>query len=238
MILEDTILRFRSYFASLFNKFKREQTFNRFESLGYNCEFGFVLKKNGNKISSFFRWAFILDYKKVCDLISNDFENVFLFKNLTPSVDSRTSIIDNYYNISFHVTIHNKIINNRAYFIDSEDVIFQKYKKELQKINYLKNKFMNNLVNKNMIYVIKSNIATPGADIINLSKIINKKSNGKSCVLYVTITQNRENLYKLKKYIGNIYIGYIDRFAPNSNADESNYAGWSKLLKNAEKIIK
>lgn len=218
-------------------KYTPQLDLSRFESLGYNCEFGFVLKNNGSRVSSFFKWTFILDYNKVCDLILNDFDNVFLLENLIPSVSSRTSVIDNYYHISFHVTIRNKIINNRACFIDTDDVIRQKHNNELQKIIYLKNKFMSNLVNNRMIYVIKGDTDTPSSDIINLSKIIDEKSNGRCRILYVTLTTNKENLYKLKKYNQNIYIGYLDRFSPISHADECNYAGWYKLLKTARNII-
>ncbi|WP_392553419.1 DUF1796 family putative cysteine peptidase [Orbus wheelerorum] len=227
------------------NKFRKKHSafdstipFNRFESLGYNCEFGFVLRKNNNEISSFFRWTFIHDYKDLCNIISNEFKDVFLYENLSPSIQSRTSVTDNLYNIRFHSVIHNHLVNEKAEYLDENELVKEKYDQEFQKFMYLKNNFLHNLHNKKMVYVIKSIYSNEMPEIIKLSEIIRKKSKNKCQVLCVTIIDNKKDLFKIKKVAKSLYIGYIDKFSPQSQADDCNYDGWKKLLKNAEIIIK
>lgn len=218
---------------------KENLDFSQFESLGDNCEFGLFLFKSGNNYSSFFRYMGIANYKSVNNLILNNFNDVFLFENLFPT--SPIMVCDKKYGLNIHTLIRNHQKDGKWEYNHSKEDLIKLYENELGKINYLSTKFLNDLKYKNKTYIIKENENKPGKadDLIEETLELRKTlfSKGKCNILYVMCTDDPNKQYKVEKLESNVFIGYMDRFAPYSNAHDYNFDGWKKLIKAAKKKI-
>lgn len=78
----------------------------KFESLGDNCEFGFIQRTQGYEDGGLFRWARIKKIDDIVNIIANDFVDVYLFENLTPM--NLDMIRDDKYGILFHSEVLSK----------------------------------------------------------------------------------------------------------------------------------
>ncbi len=57
---------------------------NRFESLGDNCELGFVLTRHKIGHSSLLRWS-LTTLPVLCAVLRDDFSDLYKFSNLEPA---------------------------------------------------------------------------------------------------------------------------------------------------------
>lgn len=206
--------------------------FERFESMGNNCELGLFLKESRNNTSSFFRYTFIHDYSLIGQLIQNNFRDIFLLENLEQSCTGM--IIDKKYQLSFHSKMN---ISKRGEkkSIDNNELIVS-HQKELGKVRYLADKFMDNLKKSNKIYVIKTNDNESSREIMQLHNIMLKVGN--CTILNVKFTKNNNKISTIEKINESFYVGYVSGFAPYHNAHDFNFKEWYKLLKIAEEVIR
>lgn len=223
----------KSKFFNLRAQEEKNLDLSRFESLGDNCEFGFFLKQAGVEISSFFRWALITDYAKVAELIRNDLSNPFNLYHLEPFQDYMVMNIKN--GIGYHSEMQSCTENNMRRFCISQDRRRVVYLHEVNKINYLKGKFLSTLKEGNKIFVVKKYNNDQEDEIKVLAREIALKGSCK--VLRVISTSDKKILGCVEKINSNLYYGYIDQFADYSKADELSYACWMEVLKEANRNI-
>ncbi len=55
-----------------------------FESIGANCEFGYLLRKVGNETLTAFRWTGILSAEALISALDANLYGIFRFENLIP----------------------------------------------------------------------------------------------------------------------------------------------------------
>ena len=205
----------------------------RFESLGDNCEFAFFLRESGYDEGSLFRWTLIKNYHALLKLIESDFADFYIYENLTPSWQDM--VLDQKHDLCFHTEMYSDNINDCWSWRYSEQENNIIYKKEMDKIKYLVDKFRKGLADENKIFVVKSNGNNLDDIVLALSKEF--KKHGDSKILYVKSDADSSNVGEITKVTDNLFTAVIDRFADYSRANEYSREGWQAIINNAVVVM-
>ncbi|HGY5196918.1 TPA: hypothetical protein ACNV6G_001776 [Raoultella ornithinolytica] len=205
----------------------------RFESLGDNCEFAFFLRESGYDEGSLFRWALIKNYHSLLRLIKSDFADFYIYENLTPSWQDM--VLDQKHDICFHTEMYSDNKDERWSWRYSEQENNLIYKKEMDKINYLIDKFKKSLADENKIFVVKNN----GNNLDDIALALSKefKKHGNSKILYVKSDADNSKVGEITKVTDNFFTAAIDRFSDYSRANEYSRAGWQAIINNAVAVM-
>jgi hypothetical protein len=201
----------------------------KFESLGDNCEFGFLQRKFGLEPGGLLRWA-ISSPSALSLGLGDRFANTFLFDNLLPSADDM--VRDNAYGIYFHSMMRSNMRDGVREFRDNVEKRQAIYKDEYEKIRYLTSKLIEQLEDATKIFVYKRNSGVSCEAIVDLK---NKLTNFNSrCVLFV-VSQNMSGVPvgHVSEHSPGLLIGAIDRFAPYERADDISADVWLELCEKA-----
>lgn len=201
--------------------------YDEFESIGDNCEFAFFLRESGCDDGSMFRWTLIKNYESFLNLLNNDFKNIYKYENLVPSWQDM--VLDKSCNICFHTTMYSDNISDRWQWRFSEEKNREIHGNELEKIEYLIDKFKKGVSSGNKTYVLKSNSNNLDDLALKISKYLISK--GKCNILYVKEADKSNSSGSVRKITENFFVGFIDRFADYSRANEYSRQGWELLLK-------
>ncbi|WP_378944779.1 hypothetical protein [Paracoccus sp. R86501] len=195
-----------------------------FESLGSNCEFGFVQRHAGVEPGGLLRWA-ISPPQALAECIRNSFESIYKFENLFPSAPRMVK--DNGSGLAFHTRMYSTDGN-----FDISDLEERKkiWIEESGKVFYLRDKLNSLLSSGEKTFVYKRNEGISRADLGNIGAAISERGPGR--LLYVELDPDRKpgSVYR---YGDNILIGVIDAFAPYSAANNASYDVWNEILSNA-----
>ncbi|MDE1150191.1 MAG: hypothetical protein PW843_26865 [Azospirillaceae bacterium] len=204
---------------------------NSFESLGINCEFGFVQRRCGVEPGHLLRWAFTpLDSLR--QAIAADFCELYQFKNLLPS--GSDMVWDEKYHISFHTKMKSTIQGGGFQFSEAEKERREIWEAEHKKILYLREKFLKSAKVGGNIYVLKLDSKQSVPDILSIwGKIRSLGSNSLLCVREALVC---EEIGTIKTVDLGLHLGNIDRFAPNSKADDLSIGIWLKLCQLAWEV--
>lgn len=209
-----------------------EINLSRFESIGNNCEFAFFLRQNKMEIGSLFRWTLIHDFTSIVNLISANFDSLYLYENLQPTY--RNMIRDKHYNIDFHTEMFSEQKEGKWEWCCNEDDNYKIYLKEKEKINYLVGKFKKSLKDFRKIFVMKQNERPTLGAAYEISQLINKYGNANVlCVEETTVPQQCGKVYALTD---NLYLGFVDHFAPYDKADHVSLF-WNEIVENTLHLI-
>ncbi|MCF3596433.1 papain-like cysteine peptidase [Rhodobacteraceae bacterium LMO-12] len=196
----------------------------RFESLGHNCEFGFVMQKKGVKKSSLLRWA-ISPVGSVIRGLGNDFTGIYELRNLIPSQ------IDMVQDTASGFHFHTKMVADRV-FVDNHARF---HPDEKQKNDYLRARLLEQIGDPHTIFIYKGRTETPLDQLKNLAAALRAK--GPSNLLY--ISENADQPVGSVKHITqNLYQARIDFFSHPARASQASYEVWDTILENADALIK
>lgn len=195
----------------------------RFESFGWNCEFGFVLQKKGLPYSSLLRWS-ITPYPALIRGIGNDFAGVYEFERLIPSQvdmvqDTKTG---------FH--FHTKMVENHEFVENYKSL----YPAEEEKSVYLRERLLRQIADPKTIFVYKSRTPLAGAELKALAQALSAK--GPANLLYVSDDADQP-LGSVRHVEDNLYQARIDVFSHPAKARDASYDVWDKILENADSQI-
>lgn len=123
----------------------------RFESLGDNCEFGFVQRANGCEEGGLLRWA-ISPLDKLIDCLDTEFTNFYRYENLEPSAPDM--VRDAGTGLAFHSEMRS--INGQ--FVLDDATRREVYARERTKMDYMRDKFLSRIRQENTVLVYKRNI--------------------------------------------------------------------------------
>jgi hypothetical protein len=201
----------------------------RFESIGDNCEFGFVQRANGYEDGGLLRWA-ISPLDKLIFCLDTGFDNFYLFENLEPSApdmvrDSGTGLI-----------FHTKMRSVEGEFVLSVGRRREIYTEERKKMYYLLDKFRQKLRQPVTICVYKRNMGVTDQEAARLQKSLNGL--GDNTLLLVRSTEEQEKWSCVERSPSGFLVGFVDRFAPYSNADRVSIDIWNELIKKADQCSK
>lgn len=123
---------------------------SRFESLGDNCELGFIQRFAKNEEGGLLRWS-VCPAEALIAAIEDNFAQVYQYENLSPHTDGM--IVDKKYGLYFHTKMRSK----NKIFVHDEDERRALWEAEYGKLCYLVEKMNNLLITANRIFVYKRN---------------------------------------------------------------------------------
>ncbi|CCG87464.1 DUF1796 family putative cysteine peptidase [Erwinia piriflorinigrans] len=208
-------------------------SYERFESLGDNCEFSFFLRDQGIDNGSLFKWTLIKNYNSLLNLVKNDFKNLYQLENLEPSWSDM--VLDKENDICFHTEMFSDQVNGEWTWRYSSDKNKEIHNNETQKINYLIEKIRKSIVNEEKIFVVKRNDNTIDTEVLELSEYLS--TIGACKILYVKSSNTDSQLGNIEKHSDNLYVSYITRFADYSTADNYSKEGWELIINNALEVM-
>jgi len=214
--------------------------FSHFESIGPNCEFGFVQRQAGVRISSLLCWAMVTNPIKLVQLISSDFQNIFEYDNIYPF--HGTMIIDIFSEIAWHTEMRSKMIDDSAgwgmknlEFITSEDDRQTIYVNERSKAMYLRDKVNASLRRGDRIFVCTNAIQNITVDSVKkISSSIQGKGPGH--LLFVRQADEENPSGSVRILADGLMEARIARFAPGDRAFDVDFENWTTVCTEAWKL--
>ena len=200
---------------------------SHFESLGDNCEFGFLQRMNGIEAGGLLRWA-ISRPDALTKFINSGGENLYAFENLQPSASDM--VLDVGSDLFFHTEMYSK----DGVFLSDEGTRFTIWQGEYQKMEYLREKLFQQLRNEEKIYVYKVNDGLNDTKAISLARAISNIGRGR---LLCVRNQGDLAVGEVIHHSENLYFAEIDRFAPYDKADDVSFDVWNEILENALTMV-
>lgn len=207
----------------------------RFESLGDNCEFGFVLRKLGCESGSLFRWA-AMTPDQLLDTLRANFEGMYRFENLTPL---RTGmVLDSAYGIGWHSELKSTVVDGRLVFRDDEDTRRRFHHKERRKLHYLLSKFIGRAKLGGIVFVIKSNEGIAPATLDGILDTLRALvDHAAFALLEVQESDDPVRIGTVEWQRPGLLRGYVSRFAPYQKADDIDADAWFSILDGAVRLF-
>ncbi len=200
-----------------------------FESLGSNCEFGFILERSGVSAGGLFKWSLILDFAELIAAFDGNFEGMYQSGNLTPS--DGTMVQDARFGLRWHTTMKIGVENDRLVFLQSEEERLPIIEQEHAKIYYLVDKFLTGLKSGHKIYVMRSNSEL---SIEILHSIQTRLRAIGDATLFVVKQSSEENGAGTVRLLEDgIYEGYVTHLSTSPGLEDMNDAGWFETCRNA-----
>jgi hypothetical protein len=216
----------------------------RFESLGANCEFAFVLQRYGVEAGSLFRYALLPSLQVLIECLESDFAGMFLYENILPMHE--TMVVDMATGIGWHAPIQaEKIDPNRGRakenfrFVTPPDERQALWASEQSKLDYLTAKLRASLAAAETIFVFKP-FFRPYTGLMerdDMARLLAAlRRFGPNRLLVVTKAVGAEMSGHVEDHGGGLMQGYVDRFAPGSQADDVSWEAWLEVCRKAHGI--
>lgn len=202
-----------------------DQLTARFESLGDNCEFGFVLRALGNEAGGLLRWA-VTGIRPLLRLLEADFAPFYEFDNLRPQ-KTANMVEDQATGLSFHTRM--LCVDER--FTQDEAERRAIHRDELAKYQYLIEKFRARLADPATIFVLTGHGGIDQANVAALHGWLRR--HGRANLLQVVTGIAAPRLcWRQDGWM----VGTLDRYAPWSQADEISLECWKRLMIEADRL--
>ena len=200
----------------------------RFESVGDNCEFGFVQRFHGAEPSSLFRWA-TAPIEGVIAGLKDQWEHIFLDENMRPWAYDMAW--DDRYRCAFHGEI-------RCAPNDEGHMQFAMEGEERQralaadrsKIRFLRDKTLKCLRDEDKIYVVKANAGLTIEQIFELKAALDLYGDHK---LLAVVQKDQIEWEGLTLVAPNLKVATISQLASYSQVELAAYGEWTNLLQAA-----
>jgi hypothetical protein len=200
----------------------------RFESLGDNCEFGFVQRANGYEDGGLLRWS-ISPLDKLILCFDTDFDDLYLFDNLLPSAPDMVRDIAT--GLMFHTRMHSV----DGQFVLGEAARREIYAGEKRKMDHLLDKFRRRIREPGTICVYKRNSGVSDSDAKRLQQSLNKQ--GSSVLLLVRSSDDPARWSTIEQSSLGFLVGLIDGFAPYFAANQVSIRIWNLLLQKTHDYV-
>lgn len=210
----------------------------RFESLGANCEFGFVLNRCGIGGSALFRWAELFSIRRLATLIRQDFAGIYDWDKLRPF--NAGMIRDDGCEVCWHSLIRSEPIDPAGPLVET-NFRFHTPEPERRRIWAIERKRMTLLVRKlradlaegRKIFVhrVSAYDVFATADVLDLFDALRR--HGPNRLLVVTACGRGEQAEAVEQLRPGLLHGRVDRFAPGSKADDVSLRSWLYLCRAA-----
>jgi hypothetical protein len=209
-----------------------ESFLKHFESLGDNCEFGFVLQHHGIHDGGMFRWTMIRDFRHLTKALDNRLEGIYDIDDLVPC--SPDMVRDERFGVEFHTKM--PIIRT----VDGFDFGTAKSERlsahyfEREKYFYLTEKFFNVARRGSKIYVLKS--INPISQSVVEDVLRSLRRRGDVSLLWVCEQDANHQDGIVEKLGNNLYRGFITRFSTTIKMSDIDILGWAALCEAAYKL--
>lgn len=191
------------------------------ESVGDNCEFGFVQRYQFYEPSSLFRWT-VTPIDRLTAYLREP-KSLFLRENLQQPTDSDL-VLDTASGFYFHSELTVEDGETRR-LLKAEEGADKIYKAELEKIDYLVSKFFNNLKSTPGIYIYKRNNPVTDDEFLALAHAIRAFNQG-----HVVLCVRAAEEVRLDMMSEGVFAGTICKFADYHTANIVDEQSWKQLL--------
>jgi len=205
----------------------------QFESIGDNCELGFVQRRKGFDQGSLLKWCRIMSHKDLICFLNAPQDQFYLRENLVPAWNDM--ITDQSSGIQYHTTLHSQKTDAGRHFIDSGDAFNKKYKSDFEKKTYMYNKLFTELRKGEKVYVYKmngKNDISMAEEILSSLRMLNDRNR----LLYVT-DQVPAKAGTVERVGENLFHGFIQQFAPYNPVAATKLEYWEVMFDEAVKVI-
>ena len=199
---------------------------NRFESLGDNCEFGFVQRKHGLEAGGLLRWA-IAPIEPLINALDHQFIDFYRLDELAPSADDM--VLAKRYGLYFHSSLRSKVVGGQREFVADRENREELYNTEIVKMNYLLKKLIERLEQGSFIFVYKDNNSVSEENSRKLYAALKRFNNNNQLLVILADAA----LPPTRRIEEGLYCGYIERFAPYACANDASYDRWLTLCTDA-----
>ncbi len=205
-----------------------EPVVNRLESLGDNCEFGFVLRSLGYETGSLFRWT-VTPIDNLHIFLENNQAIAYERDSLVPFAPGM--IKDEKSGISFHSKMRSERGDDgKLTFLLTEEEMDDIYQKDKSKVDHLSAKFFHRLADKDAtVYVLKKNGNLDDRHLLKTAELL-KKYNEKHVLLAVHEGCDAVQAGTIEEIESGVFRAHITAFAPYVNAKEIQYNEWTSIL--------
>lgn len=201
----------------------------RVESLGDNCELGFVMQAIGYGTGGIFRWAYVSSGNLV-RILDADFAGIYARDQLRPVSDGM--VAHSGYSVQFHTKMRSQLSDGTRHFLLSEDELSAIHEEESRKVEYLVQKFISRAKTPGLLYVIKSNEGFRAGLAEALYAALLRHAGAPHFKLLM-VTACPERAGQLHIVSRGLLEGYVDRLAPYATADDISLAKWRDILHQA-----
>ena len=197
----------------------------RFESIGDNCEFGFVQRHHGVEPSGLLRWA-RAPLPGVLGGLRAGFADICRFEDLLPYASDM--VADRKYGIAFHSTIRCAGEPGHPVWAQDEEERRRLHQAEIGKFLHLRDNTLAALRSASKIFVFKCNDGLSGAEIAELKTCLDAYSARTRllCVVPEATTPTRG----VALVRPGVKLAAIDRLASYFDVTDASYDAWDAIL--------
>lgn len=205
-----------------------QDTAAKFESLGDNCEFGFVQRRNGVESGGLLRWAIAFP-DALIENIANGFRDLYRFENLTPYAPAMVS------DAGTGLRFHSQMKSRDGVFLDDAATRAALHEPESVKIQYLRAKLLSSLADARTHFVYKHNHGVSDEQAARLAAAVAER--GPASIIVVHQSDDPGKLLKAEQVGANLFYGYLPSFAKYAAAGDFDLSAWMQLLDDACRIM-
>lgn len=203
----------------------------RFESLGANCEFAFVLHRCGVGEGTLFRFAESFSMRPVARAIRQDFAGIYKFENLVPF--NADMVRDVGSEVSWHSQMKSRKIDPDGGDVSSSFGFAAEpaerlplWNDEARKMGHLVAKTRASLAEGNRIFVYRLSYYDhlDQQDVDDLFEAVNLRA--PNTLLVVEACGDAPQAGTVTTLRPRLLHGFVDRFAPGDHADDISFQSW------------
>jgi SAM-dependent methyltransferase len=198
-----------------------------FESIGDNCEFGYVQRNYGAERGGLLRWAISAPDSLTIGL-KDRFARLYEYDQLLPVADGM--VIDRFYGFHFHSRMRSHVVDGERRFIAGEEERRAIYSDEFEKVQFLKNRLLALLEQADKLLVFKRNFLVPDELAAKIRDLLFAYNPRNVLLLVGTYDKAPGTVW----HVGpGLLKASIDRFAPYYKAEDSFYERWLEICRKA-----
>lgn len=194
-----------------------------FESLGENCEFGLFQRRCDAEPLGLLRFSSTF-MRNLIRGIDTGFEGLGEIEDIDPQLEGgerkEYMIHEKKYGLVYHTFVY-----------EGQRSIWLMREQESARLKFLRRKFMEELEAGEKIFVYKYGSSVSEEEILPLHMALNRYSG--ATLLWVAPAERDRPAGTVEVLMPGLLKGYIDRFAPDSNAHDLSFEGWLRVCANA-----
>lgn len=200
-----------------------------FESLGDNCEFGFVQRFHGAEPSSLFRWA-TAPLHGVLIGLEDSWQNIYSWESLRPWAYDMAW--DDQYQCAFHCAVHcDRSSEDQPFeFVLPDAERRAVWENDRPKFLHLRDKTLSSLRQADKIFVAKANAGLSVEECRRLKAALDRHGEHR---LLCVLPHGETDLRGIGLLDNNLKIASISQLASYSQVELAAYGEWTNILQKA-----
>jgi len=195
----------------------------KFESLGENCEFGLFQRRCDVEPLGLLRFSSTF-MRTLIRGIENGFEGLGDIEDIEPRLEGEPRKEFMVHEKKFGLVYH-------TFVYEGQRSVWLIREQEAARLKFLRRKFMEELESTDKIFVYKLASGVSEEEILPLFIALNRYAD--ATLLWVVPAERDRPAGTVEVVMPGVLKGYIDRFAPDTNAHDFSFDGWLRVCANA-----